>query len=200
MGALHTWRPSSPTSSPSFLPTARAASHGPGGPLFPKMRSLAKPRATTPPSEDGRDKVLVTGCPLCDPSLSPVTFETAYWQTVLNRNQNLLGKCFIALRRHADWRWVGSCRRRRGREPMAPGVRFAAAPPTARPRRPSSSARSRDAPAGRTPTAAGRRRPGRGRRRGAGSGGRGRCGERSMRGPPEPTYPPRSPPSAHPHR
>jgi diadenosine tetraphosphate (Ap4A) HIT family hydrolase len=41
-------------------------------------------------------------CNLCDTNLEPVIAESAYWRLVLNRNQNLLGKCFLALRRHLE--------------------------------------------------------------------------------------------------
>ena len=41
-------------------------------------------------------------CPLCDPSLGPVLVESAYWRLVLNHNQDLLGKCFLSLRRHSE--------------------------------------------------------------------------------------------------
>ena len=41
-------------------------------------------------------------CPLCDPSLGPVLAESEHWRLVLNRNQDLLGKCFLALRRHSE--------------------------------------------------------------------------------------------------
>jgi diadenosine tetraphosphate (Ap4A) HIT family hydrolase len=42
-------------------------------------------------------------CALCRPELeTPVIRETAYWRTVLNRNQNLLGKTMIVLRRHEE--------------------------------------------------------------------------------------------------
>lgn len=41
------------------------------------------------------------GCALCDPLLGPVIAE--HWKLVLNeRNQNLLGKCLLALRRHKE--------------------------------------------------------------------------------------------------
>jgi len=39
---------------------------------------------------------------LCDPRLGPSLGESAYWRMVLNRNQNLLGKCFLATRRHVE--------------------------------------------------------------------------------------------------
>ncbi len=42
------------------------------------------------------------GCPLCDPQLAPVIAEGRYWRLVLNRNQNLLGKCFLVLRHHLE--------------------------------------------------------------------------------------------------
>jgi len=45
---------------------------------------------------------MIAHCPLCDPNLGPVIAGSAYWQLVLNRNQNLLGKCFLALRRHLE--------------------------------------------------------------------------------------------------
>ena len=41
-------------------------------------------------------------CPLCDPNLGPVIAECTYWRLILNKNQNLLGKCFLALRRHLE--------------------------------------------------------------------------------------------------
>ena len=41
-------------------------------------------------------------CMLCDPGLGPVLFESGLWRTVMNRNQNLLGKCFVATRRHVE--------------------------------------------------------------------------------------------------
>ena len=43
------------------------------------------------------------GCVLCDPGLGPILAETTHWRLVLNeRNQNLLGKCFLALHRHEE--------------------------------------------------------------------------------------------------
>ncbi len=43
------------------------------------------------------------GCALCDPGLEPVIAESEHWKLVLNkRNQNLLGKCLLALRRHEE--------------------------------------------------------------------------------------------------
>ena len=102
MGALHTWRPSSPNiphhSSPPPEPPATARA----GPFFSGIWSHEGFIATTLPFEEGRKVALVNDCPLCDSALGPVIFDSFYWRTVLNRNQNLLGKCFIALRRHAD--------------------------------------------------------------------------------------------------
>jgi diadenosine tetraphosphate (Ap4A) HIT family hydrolase len=44
----------------------------------------------------------VETCGLCRADLSPVLAESTYWRLVLNRNQNLLGKCFWVLRRHEE--------------------------------------------------------------------------------------------------
>ena len=41
-------------------------------------------------------------CTLCDRNLAPVLAESGYWRLVLNRNQNFLGKCFLALNRHLE--------------------------------------------------------------------------------------------------
>ena len=41
-------------------------------------------------------------CPLCEPDVGPVIHKSRYWLLVLNRNQNLLGKCFLLLRRHTE--------------------------------------------------------------------------------------------------
>lgn len=45
---------------------------------------------------------LNTECSLCNPSLGPVIAEGVAWRLVLNHNQNLLGKCFLATRRHVE--------------------------------------------------------------------------------------------------
>jgi diadenosine tetraphosphate (Ap4A) HIT family hydrolase len=45
---------------------------------------------------------LTDRCAVCDPNLGPILAESAHWRTVLNRNQNFLGKCFIATRRHIE--------------------------------------------------------------------------------------------------
>lgn len=41
-------------------------------------------------------------CGLCSPTLSPVLAEAPRWRMILNRNQNLLGKCFMVTRRHVE--------------------------------------------------------------------------------------------------
>ena len=41
-------------------------------------------------------------CSLCDASLGPVIVGSVHWRLVLNHNQNLLGKCFLATRRHFE--------------------------------------------------------------------------------------------------
>lgn len=41
-------------------------------------------------------------CPLCNPELGPIVWESACWKLALNWNQNLLGKCFLALGRHLE--------------------------------------------------------------------------------------------------
>ena len=41
-------------------------------------------------------------CTLCDPDLGPVIAEGVDWRLVLNHNQDLLGKCFLATRRHIE--------------------------------------------------------------------------------------------------
>jgi diadenosine tetraphosphate (Ap4A) HIT family hydrolase len=41
-------------------------------------------------------------CFLCQARLEPVLRESRLWVTVINRNQDLLGKTFIALRRHEE--------------------------------------------------------------------------------------------------
>jgi diadenosine tetraphosphate (Ap4A) HIT family hydrolase len=40
-------------------------------------------------------------CSLCV-GATPVLWESHYWLLVLNRNQNLLGKCMLVLRRHLE--------------------------------------------------------------------------------------------------
>jgi diadenosine tetraphosphate (Ap4A) HIT family hydrolase len=45
----------------------------------------------------------VSACPLCTPRLlTPVVRETRHWRTAINRNQNLLGKVIVVLRRHEE--------------------------------------------------------------------------------------------------
>ena len=42
-------------------------------------------------------------CALCAPELqTPVLRESHHWRTALNRNQNLLGKTIVVLRRHEE--------------------------------------------------------------------------------------------------
>ena len=41
------------------------------------------------------------GCSLCGPGLEALA-ESKYWRLVVNRNQNLLGKCMLGLRRHLE--------------------------------------------------------------------------------------------------
>lgn len=41
-------------------------------------------------------------CLLCSPTLGPVIAQAEHWSVVLNRNQNLLGKLMLVLRRHAE--------------------------------------------------------------------------------------------------
>jgi len=42
-----------------------------------------------------------TPCPLCT-QLSPILTESPHWRLALNRNQNLLGKSMLVLRRHLE--------------------------------------------------------------------------------------------------
>jgi diadenosine tetraphosphate (Ap4A) HIT family hydrolase len=45
----------------------------------------------------------VAGCALCRPRLeTPVLRESELWRIALNRNQNLLGKTIVVLRRHIE--------------------------------------------------------------------------------------------------
>lgn len=41
-------------------------------------------------------------CTLCSPALAPIVGESRHWRLVLNRNQCLLGKCLLVLRRHQE--------------------------------------------------------------------------------------------------
>jgi len=41
-------------------------------------------------------------CVLCSPELAPIVGESRHWRLVLNRNQCLLGKCLLVLRRHEE--------------------------------------------------------------------------------------------------
>ena len=44
----------------------------------------------------------MTDCSLCSPELAPQFAFSPFWRLSLNRNQNLLGKCFLVLRRHEE--------------------------------------------------------------------------------------------------
>jgi diadenosine tetraphosphate (Ap4A) HIT family hydrolase len=41
-------------------------------------------------------------CSLCRADLGPVLDESTYWRLILNREQDLLGASFLALRRHVE--------------------------------------------------------------------------------------------------
>lgn len=41
-------------------------------------------------------------CNLCNPDLEPALGQSPHWKLILNQNQNLLGKCFLVLRRHSE--------------------------------------------------------------------------------------------------
>ncbi|HLZ68377.1 MAG TPA: HIT family protein [Dehalococcoidia bacterium] len=41
-------------------------------------------------------------CPLCAVALGPVVAEGRHWRLILNHNLDLLGKCFLTLRRHIE--------------------------------------------------------------------------------------------------
>jgi len=45
---------------------------------------------------------MTASCVLCSSTLGPVIAQEAHWAVVLNRNQNLLGKLMLVLRRHAE--------------------------------------------------------------------------------------------------
>jgi diadenosine tetraphosphate (Ap4A) HIT family hydrolase len=45
----------------------------------------------------------VEGCFACRAAFeTPVIRESTFWRTVINRNQNLLGKCMVVLKRHEE--------------------------------------------------------------------------------------------------
>ncbi len=44
----------------------------------------------------------MSDCPLCSATLAPQIAVSPFWRLILNRNQNLLGKCFLVLRRHDE--------------------------------------------------------------------------------------------------
>lgn len=41
-------------------------------------------------------------CQLCASNLEPIIAESNHWRLILNRNQNLPGKCFLVVRRHIE--------------------------------------------------------------------------------------------------
>jgi diadenosine tetraphosphate (Ap4A) HIT family hydrolase len=41
-------------------------------------------------------------CVLCSDELSPVLADGMLWRLVLNRNQNLVGKCMLVTHRHVE--------------------------------------------------------------------------------------------------
>ncbi|HWQ14908.1 MAG TPA: hypothetical protein VNL77_19065 [Roseiflexaceae bacterium] len=41
-------------------------------------------------------------CSLCHHDLGPLILSSPAWRLILNHNQNLLGKCFLALARHEE--------------------------------------------------------------------------------------------------
>ena len=41
-------------------------------------------------------------CNLCGYDVAPILVESTHWRLVLNHNQNLLGNCFLVLRRHLE--------------------------------------------------------------------------------------------------
>lgn len=41
-------------------------------------------------------------CVLCSDELGPVLAGGTFWRVVLNRNQNLIGKCMLVTRRHVE--------------------------------------------------------------------------------------------------
>ena len=45
---------------------------------------------------------MTPACPLCAELETPVLRESRHWRTALNRNQNLLGKTIVVLRRHEE--------------------------------------------------------------------------------------------------
>ncbi len=47
----------------------------------------------------------MSDCTFCESGLqTPVVHESGFWITALNRNQNLLGKLIVVLRRHESHR------------------------------------------------------------------------------------------------
>ncbi len=44
----------------------------------------------------------MTHCSLCAPGFSPIIGRSDHWLLILNLNPNLLGKCFLVVRRHIE--------------------------------------------------------------------------------------------------
>lgn len=44
----------------------------------------------------------MTACSLCAADLGPLLADSEHWRLVLNWNQDLLGKCFLASKRHVE--------------------------------------------------------------------------------------------------
>jgi diadenosine tetraphosphate (Ap4A) HIT family hydrolase len=44
---------------------------------------------------------MIQDCALCEPGIEALA-ESRHWRLVVNRNQNLLGKCMLVLRRHLE--------------------------------------------------------------------------------------------------
>lgn len=65
-----------------------------------------------------------TACKLCA-DLNGVAFSTAYWQVVVNRNQNYLGKTFLVLKRHIEDPWQMSAAEWDELRPLAARLRLA---------------------------------------------------------------------------
>jgi diadenosine tetraphosphate (Ap4A) HIT family hydrolase len=45
---------------------------------------------------------VVTQCRLCLPTVEPLLNESRWWRVILNREQSLLGKSMVVLRRHSE--------------------------------------------------------------------------------------------------
>ena len=45
---------------------------------------------------------MVTQCRICLPNIEPLLNESQWWRVILNREQSLLGKSLVVLRRHTE--------------------------------------------------------------------------------------------------